>query len=167
MDRARITLDKADRKMSSGPFSAVLSSRSPGGHMHLCVQIVLACVFLISSLSVLPPRAEAQSSLDAQDAMDMAYFLSYLEATSDFNTEYDFIHPDARAIIPRAAVVGWFLDNYAPRQPQPATILGVEFVSWTWEVTGATYPNTAEVSFSQTFWDGGLNTVEHDVVPVS
>ncbi|MGD9712541.1 MAG: neutral zinc metallopeptidase [Thermomicrobiales bacterium] len=86
--------------------------------------------------------------------MDMAYYLSYLESVWDFNTEYDFIHPDARAIIPRAAVVGWFQDNYAPRNPQPAVIHGVEFVSWTWDVTGVTYPYTAQVSFSQQFNDG-------------
>jgi hypothetical protein len=128
--------------------------------MQVSARILLVCCFLGMVLAFATPRAEAQSSLDAQNAMDMAYYLSYLESVSDFNTEYDFIHPDARAIIPRAAVVGWFLDNYSPRQPQPATILGVEFVSWTWEVTGVTYPYTAQVSFSQAFNDG----VETDVV---
>ena len=106
----------------------------------------------------------AQSGTAAQDAMDAAYFYSYLESIGDYNTEYDFIHPDARAVVPRAAVVGWFLDNYWPRQPSPALITGVRFIAWTWEVTGVTYPQTAEVSFTQTFWDGGRNTVEHDVV---
>jgi uncharacterized protein len=136
-------------------------------HVHLTsnpaqlfARIALICCFLLTTLAISSPRVDAQFSLDAQNAMDMAYYLSYLESISDFNTEYDFIHPDARAIIPRAAVVGWFLDNYAPRQPQPATILEVEFVSWTWEVTGVTYPYTAQVSFSQAFNDG----VETDVV---
>ncbi len=106
----------------------------------------------------------AQSSDDVQAAVDAAYFYSYLESIGDYNTEYDYIHPDARAVIPRAAVTGWFLENYWPRQPQPATITNVHFVSWTWPVTGVTYPYTAEVSFTQVFWDGGANTIVNDVV---
>lgn len=102
------------------------------------------------------PGAAAPSGgqSDADAAAEMAYFLSYLESTGDFNTEYDFIHPDARRIIPRSAVVGWFRDNHTPRNPQPATITGVQFVSWTWEVTGVNYPYTAQVSFRQSFNDG-------------
>lgn len=145
--------------MPSEPFSARLSSRSTIGRVHLSARIVLACIVFVAGLSIPVPRADAQTSFDAQNAMDMAYYLSYLESISDFNTEYDFIHPDARAIIPRAAVVGWFLDNYAPLQPQPATILGVEFVSWTWQVTGVTYPYTAQVSYSQAFANGVRTTI--------
>lgn len=127
------------------------------------------CVIALFMLAFVTPLAgqvssTAQNTSAAQDAMDAAYAYSYLESIGDYNTEYDFIHPDARAIVPRAAVVGWFLDNYWPRQPSPAVITGVRFIAWTWEVTGVTYPNTAEVSFSQTFWDGGRNTVSHDVV---
>lgn len=106
----------------------------------------------------------SQSMNDVQNASEAAYFYSYLESIGDYNSEYDFIHPDARAVIPRAAVTGWFLDNYWPRRPQPATITNVQFVSWTWPVTGVTYPYTAEVSYTQVFWDGGVNTVENDVV---
>lgn len=108
--------------------------------------------------------SSAQTSFDAQNAADAAYLYSYLESIGDYNTEYDYIHPDARAVIPRAAVTGWFMDNYWPRQPQPARITDVRFVSWTWSVTGVTYPYTAEVSFTQVFWDGGANTVVNDVV---
>jgi hypothetical protein len=101
----------------------------------------------------------AQSPVDSQAAMEMAWYLSYLESIFDFNTEYDLIHPDARAIIPRAAVVGWFMDNYAPRNPRPAVIHSVEFVSWTWPVTGVTYLYTAQVTFSQAFSDGVVTDV--------
>lgn len=125
-------------------------------------RVLLSFVILLTIVAGLSPSGHAhaaQSSIDAQNAMEMAYYLSYLESIWDFNTEYDFIHPDARAIIPRAAVVGWFQDNYAPRNPRPAVILGVEFVSWTWDVTGVTYPYTAQVSFSQQFNDGIRNDV--------
>ncbi len=130
--------------------------------------LLLAAVF-ISGSPVIQALAgahypSAQGATAADAAMEAAYFYSYLESVGDYNTEYDYIHPDARAVIPRAAVVGWFLDNYWTRQPGPAVISGVRFISWTWEVTGVTYPNTAEVSFSQTFWDGGRNTVQQDVV---
>jgi len=128
------------------------------------LRAIAVALLLIPATLHLPVSSSAQGTTTAQDAMEAAYFYSYLESVGDYNTEYDFIHPDARAIIPRAAVVGWFLDNYWPRQPNPAVITSVQFISWTWDVTGATYPNTAEVSISQTFWDGGLNTVEHDVV---
>ena len=127
--------------------------------------LVLLLVLASINTDIHPSSVAAgQSRNDAQNAADAAYFYSYLESIGDYNTEYDYIHPDARAVIPRAAVTGWFLDNYWPRQPQPATIVDVQFVTWTWAVTGVTYPNTAEVSFTQIFWDGGANTVVNDVV---
>jgi hypothetical protein len=133
---------------------------------HLLLKLLTLTLCLTSTIGLYgsAPISAAQSSLDVQNAADAAYFYSYLESIGDFNTEYDFIHPDARAVIPRAAVTGWFLDNYWPRQPQPATITSVHFVSWTWPVTGVTYPYTAEVTFTQVFWDGGANTVVDDVV---
>ena len=121
--------------------------------------VLLVVGFLLQPRSG-PTAVDAQSNDDATAAMEMAYYLSTLESIGDFNTEYDFIHPDARALVPRAAVVGWFLDNYTPRNPQPAVITGVQFVSWTWKVTGVTYPYTAQVSFRQAFNDG----VRDDVV---
>ncbi|CAN5549481.1 hypothetical protein BH23CHL5_BH23CHL5_27120 [soil metagenome] len=118
----------------------------------------LMCLLFVVSLSF-ETSSKAVAVSDADSAMEMAYYLSYLESVGDFNTEYDFIHPDAREIVPRAAVVGWFLDNYSPKNPQPATITGVEFISWTWDVTGITYPFTAQVSFTQGFRDGTRNDV--------
>jgi predicted metalloprotease len=98
---------------------------------------------------------------DAEAAAIVAVELSVLEASSDFNSLYDRIHPDAHAEIPRAAVVGWFQSEFAPRGPGVSTVTGVNFVSWTWPVTGQTYPYTAEVFFTQPFADG---TVVEDVV---
>ena len=96
--------------------------------------------------------------------MDMAYLLSVLESEWNFNALYDLIHPDARAVVPRNAVVGWYFDYFAPRGPTPAVITGVQFVSWQWAVTGKVYPRTAEVSYIQEFWEDGAQTVEEDVV---
>lgn len=131
----------------------------------LTIVAVLALPALL--LGQAPGRAEAAAHLqgrDAVEAMQMAYYLSVLEANGQFNALYDLIHPDAHAIIPRAAVVGWYQNEFAPRGASPAVITGVRFVAWTWPVTGVTYPYTAEVSFTQEFWDGGARNVLQDVV---
>jgi Putative neutral zinc metallopeptidase len=125
----------------------------------------------VGGASLLAPAALAPASIaaayvdeDAKNAMDMAYYLSVLEANGQYNALYDLIHPDAHAVVPRAAVVGWYQDNFGPRGAMPSVITGVRFVSWTWAVTGVTYPYTAELSFTQAFWDGGARTVVEDVV---
>lgn len=118
--------------------------------------ILLSC--WITSPPIYP---NAQRMTDADSAATVAVELSALEATGDFNTLYDRIHPDARAESPRAAVIGWYQNEFAPRGPGVATVTGVNFVSWTWAVTGQTYLYTAEVSFWQPFADG---TVVEDVV---
>ena len=33
---------------------------------------------------------------------------SVLEAARDFDALYERMHPDARAVVPRSAVVGWY-----------------------------------------------------------
>lgn len=87
-----------------------------------------------------------------------AVFYSQLEAAGNFTGLYQWMHPDAKQFIPASAVVGWYLNDFAPRGPGVATVTGVQMISWTWEVTGATYPNTAEVSFQQPFADGTILT---------
>jgi hypothetical protein len=96
--------------------------------------------------------------------MDVTYYLSVLEAEGSFNTLYDLIHSDARAVVPRDAAVGWYRDYFAPRGASPSVITGIEFGSWTWGVTGVTYPNTAAVYYSQEFWDDGQQNIEGGVV---
>ena len=66
---------------------------------------------------------------------------------------YDSMHPDAMAVIPRAAAVGTFTDVYTEAQAGQAQITGVEMVPWTWEVTGTKYPYAAKISFIQPFVD--------------
>jgi len=87
-----------------------------------------------------------------------------LEATGDFSILYARMHPDAQAFIPREAVVGWFADYYADKETTGITVTGVQFVTWTWPVTGVTYPHTAEVSFVQPLWVNGEYSEIEDVV---
>lgn len=123
---------------------------------------LVVLVLLFSQWMIVQPfPAVAQATSDAEAAAIVAVELSALEASSDFNSLYDRIHPDAHAEIPRAAVIGWFQNEFAPRGPGVSTVTGVNFVSWTWPVTGQIYPYTAEVSFTQPFADG---TVVEDVV---
>jgi len=120
---------------------------------------------IMATGTMTPSRGSAVSlASPAGDAMEMAYLLSVLESDQSFNALYDLIHPDARAIIPRNAVVGWFFEYFAPRGASPSVITGVRIVSWEWGVTGQVYRNTAEVSYRQEFWDDGAQTVEVDVV---
>jgi hypothetical protein len=124
-------------------------------------RVVLLVHLLLLALQVGPAPASAQGETDLEAAARVAVELSALEASSDFNALYDRIHPDAHAVIPRAAAVGWFQNEFAPRGPGVSTVTGVRFVEWTWEVTGQTYPYTAEVSYEQPFADG---SVDQDVV---
>jgi predicted metalloprotease len=98
----------------------------------------------------------------AEAAAEVAVELSVLEAEGEFDLLYDLIHPDARAEVPRGAVVGWYENDFAPLGPSEITVTGVEFVEWTWAVTGETYADTAEVSYLQPFSVEGT-TVESTV----
>jgi hypothetical protein len=134
-----------------------------------CGYIRVLLIVLISIVGPLGWISSAQGAAlpnasAADDAMEMAHLLSVLEANGHFNALYDLIHPDARAIVPRNAVVGWYFDYFAPRGAAPAVVTGVEFIDWEWGVTGKHYRNTAEVSFIQEFWDGGARTILEDVV---
>lgn len=130
-------------------------------HNSFSLSRLIIITFILSLLSPVAPTMAAVQQADAETAAKVAVELSVLEASWDFNSLYDRIHPDAHAVVPRAAVIGWFQNEFAPRGPGVSTVTGVRFVSWTWSVTGQTYPYTAEVSFQQPFADG---TVVDDVV---
>jgi hypothetical protein len=84
-----------------------------------------------------------------------------LEVSGSFGLLYRSMHPDAQAIIPWEAVAGWYENEFTHvGEPAPRAVK-VRFISWTWEVTGKTYPNTAEVALRQEFPDG---TVVRDEV---
>jgi hypothetical protein len=130
-------------------------------HTVVCGMVLL--VVLLGSLPLSTARAtqpEPVASPTASVATPeaAAVFYSELEAAGQFSELYRWIHPDAQRIIPESAVVGWYETDFAPRGPGAITVTGVQMVSWTWEVTGTTYPNTAEVAFQQPFADGTILT---------
>lgn len=126
------------------------------------VQLLLVLAVLLAPLAAPPSSVARQSGNgDEQAATDAAARFSQLETQGRFNALYDRMHPDAQAIIPRDAVIGWYEAEFAPLEPLPITVTGVSFVDWTWGVTGATYPDTAEVSIEQNYADG---SVAEDVV---
>lgn len=106
-----------------------------------------------------PMQALAQSGMQGR-AEDAAIELSRLESSGSWSDLYALMHPDAQAIIPIAAVTGWYANEYGPQGPGLITVKGSQRVSWTWEVTGETYAAT-EVSVHQSFADG---RVVEDVV---
>lgn len=124
--------------------------------------IVRLLIVAIIVAAICPPINAQQAQQDAEAASEAARELSRLEKDGAFDALYDRLHPDAQAIVPRAAVVGWYEHDFWPRGPGEITVTGVQFVSWTWPVTGTTYPNTAEVSFTQPF--SSEDSVMSDVV---
>jgi hypothetical protein len=100
------------------------------------------------------PTAPIATLPDAETALAAAETLSRLEASGQFDALYDRMHPDAQAIVPRSAVVGWYRDAFAPHGPHPTEAIKVRFLDWTWPVTGKTYAQTADVAYRQDFADG-------------
>jgi hypothetical protein len=115
--------------------------------------------------TVTPPLvAETPDSPDIPDseaALAVAEMVSGLEVTGGFRALYDAMHPDAQALIPREAVMGWYENEFVHRGEPAARAIKVRFITWTWGVTGKTYPETAEVATRQQRADG---TVVRDEV---
>ncbi|MCA9878453.1 MAG: neutral zinc metallopeptidase, partial [Thermomicrobiales bacterium] len=107
--------------------------------------------------AVLQGQATAQSLQDPNRdrAMAAATAAEILRLAGErkFNSMYDYMHPDAMAVVPRAAAVGTFTDVYEVVQAGQAQIVGVEMTPWTWGVTGQQYSYAAKVSFVQPYVD--------------
>ena len=103
-----------------------------------------------------PPPTANRRHPDPESALAAAVDLARLEAAGAFDALYDRMHPEAQAVVPRAAVVGWYAAEFAPRGAAGAGAVKVRFVDWTWPVTGTTYPGTAEVTYWQRFAGGAL-----------
>lgn len=108
--------------------------------------------------------SSASGESDEEAAAAAATAISKLEAARDYEAVYARLHPDARAIIPAAAVVGWYRATYADQTTAALAVTGVRFVDWTWPVTGQTYPDAAEISYVQPYWSA--DGTEHDVTGV-
>jgi hypothetical protein len=115
--------------------------------------LVVALIGVVCLAGQVPMTGVAQTEADA--AAEFAYGLSGLERDGNFDQLYRLMHPDAKAIVPKSAVVGWYQEDFAPQQPQAITeITAVRQVSWIWPVTGKTYPTTYEVDYVQPFGTG-------------
>ena len=106
------------------------------------------------SVEINPIPADQPLIPDADAALAVAETLSGIEVSGKFYGLYDALHPDARAILPREAVSGWYEDAFPYTGESAARAVKIRFIAWTWEVTGRTYPETAEVSMRQTLSDG-------------
>jgi hypothetical protein len=90
-------------------------------------------------------------------AMIVAESLSQLEVAGDqksFDTLFRAMHPDAQAVIPQEAIVGWYANEFPYAGEPPGVAIKVHFAPWTWEVTGKMYPETAHVAVRHYPTDG-------------
>ena len=116
-----------------------------------------------STFALLSAKFAGAQELESA-AANRAVEISALEAARNFDAVYDLMHPDAQAIIPRAAVVGWYQNFFADQDAGVLTVTGVSIVSWQWPVTGQIYDQTAEVSFVQPFTRNGVTSNEPEIV---
>jgi predicted metalloprotease len=93
-----------------------------------------------------PARDEREATFTAEEIFRLAY-------ERKFNAMYDRIHPDAHAVVPRAAAVGTFEEVYAIVQAGQSEITDVQFGSWTWAVTGQQYSYAAFIRYEQPYTD--------------
>jgi predicted metalloprotease len=109
-----------------------------------------------------PAAAQTDDRLAA--AANAARELSVLEADRNFDALYERMHPDARALVPRSAVVGWYETYFAERDTSELEVTAVEFEPWTWEVSGVTYEDAVTVKYDQPYTvDGVVSNVTGEV----
>lgn len=102
---------------------------------------------------VVSPAHAQNEETDKRDAVNAAANILTLAVNRKFNAMYDFIHPDAKAVVPRAAAVGAFTAIYDAAKVEDASIHDIEMESFTWGVTGQQYRYAAAVDFSQSYTD--------------
>jgi predicted metalloprotease len=157
----------ASRRRSGGG----LGGHSPGLEVWLLRSLVVALALscIITSvpavaapssihLSIRQARPATQDDDRLATAADTARELSRLEADRDFDAIYERMHPDALAVVPRSAVVGWYESYFQGRETRELEVTGVEPEPWTWPVTGVTYDDAVTVKFVQTYTVDGVTT---------
>jgi predicted metalloprotease len=120
--------------------------------------ITLALVGLML-LGIAAPATAQSTTVDSSTlqyqamAADAGRQILTLAGSRDFNSMYDLMHPDSKAVAPRSAVVGLFSAAYTQAQAGVPQIVSVEVVDYTWPVTGKTYSPAAKVTFVQPIID--------------
>lgn len=107
-----------------------------------------------------PQEAPASQERILAEITTAAIELSRLEAERDFAALYNRLHPDSRSRVTFTVFKGWYEDLLAGKTTAELTVTGINFVDWTWGVSGATYHDTAQVLFVQPYW---VNGVREDV----
>jgi predicted metalloprotease len=153
-------------------FGGGVGGRRPGLEMQMLrslIVVVALSSMIISSVSAGAAPSSTQMSTrqsrgaaQADDwlaaAADAARELSMLEADRDFDALYERMHPDALAVVPRSAVVGWYERYFEERETSELEVTGVEPEPWTWPVTGVTYDDAVTVKFVQPYSIDGVTT---------
>jgi predicted metalloprotease len=121
--------------------------------------MTLALIGLMLLGIAAPATAQSTTTVDSSTllyqalAADAGRQILTLAGSRDFNTMYDLMHPDSKAVAPRAAVVGLFDAAYTQAQAGVPQIVSVEVMDYTWPVTGKTYSPAAKVTFVQPIID--------------
>lgn len=136
------------------PFSALLA-----------VLLFLGTMALASDLAEAAPQVRRTQSADIrlESASEFARELSRLEADRNWGALAALMHPDSRAVVPDAAVAGWYEATFAGKTTSALTVTGAEPVTWVWPVTGETYA-AVRVSFTQPYWIEGVRSDETGAV---
>lgn len=118
-----------------------------------------ASTALTTGMHISAAQETVGSEITGRDApMAAAEYLSSLEASDHIPSLYElfsYIHPDAAEVVPRGAMIGWYQADFQSRGPEVAEAYDVTWLdSWTWDVTGKSYSEVTEVSFTQKFANG-------------
>lgn len=117
-----------------------------------CVDQRCQCDERLAHLNPYPTERPLVSDDDA--AFQAAELIAGLELRGDIYALYRSMHPDAQALIPQDVVMGWYRNEFLHfGEPAPRAVK-IRFKPWVWEVTGQTYPQTAEVATKQVLADG-------------
>ena len=68
------------------------------------------------------------------------------------------MHPDAKAVVPRSVVIGWYESYYSDRETEELTVTGETPAPWTWGVTGTTYDGAVTVAYIQPYTVDGVTS---------
>jgi predicted metalloprotease len=110
-------------------------------------------------LGIAAPATAQSTTVDSSTlqyqalAADAGRQILTLAGSRDFNSMYDLMHPESKAVAPRSAVVGLFDAAYTQAQAGVPQIVSVEIADYTWPVTGKTYSPAAKVTFVQPIID--------------
>lgn len=128
-------------------------------------RFVVAIALIAFLCGPISGTVRAQTTPDETQAVRItAEQIFQLAADRKFNAMYDRIHPDAHAVVPRAAAVGTFESVYSVLQAGKSEITGISFGPWTWGVTGKTYDHAAAVAFTQPYVDNGVQQTLSDTM---